>query len=280
MKVPSYNSGKPAENIKPIEQAPVEKKAPVTKKRGRPPKKDLVRVYVEQPKESDNANDEKIAWREEMRSKWGYRYDSDGNTRDYSDAEFRELESYYDAYAAEYNNAITTRQKDGIIQVSYCRLEMKRCIAIGDSQGAKRYSDMINSAMTREAMKAGDVKALENTRIDSLIVNLENKGAIKNGVIVGKKELIDILAEDHPKFHTSTGVVDAILLKIINTLRKNNGESELGTLPYAAQIEDVFDELLSEPTKKEKEALAETGVVIPKREGEETEKHVDLDIDS
>lgn len=232
------------------------------KKRGRPPKTEQEKADQQKQKELEELE----KWRKAMRKKWGSRFDADGNARDFTDAEYRELEGFYETQSAEYNDAITARQEGGVREVCTLRLEQKRCIAIGDSAGAKRYSDMINSVMSREAMKAGDVKSLEATRIDSLILNLERKGAIKNHQIIGKKELIDLLAEDHPKYHTSTDVIDAIIMSIVNTMRRNNGESELSGLPKTAQVRDVFEELLSEPTPKEQRAMSETGVVPPPRE--------------
>lgn len=218
------------------------------KKKGRPPKE----KYSEQ-------------WRTEMRDKWGSRLDADGKRTAYSDEDLLELERLYKNQAAEYS-AMTPRQKSGVIEICTLRLEMYRCIAAGDSAGAKRYSDMINSVMSREAMKAGDVKQLEATRIDSLIVNLENKGAIKEGKIVGKDELAEILLKDHPQYHTSMDIVDAMLFAIINTMKRNNGESEITSLPLSAQVEDVFGELRKKPTERELKAMAETGIVPPKRD--------------
>lgn len=235
---------------------------PEQKKRGRPSKSAKER-------ELDKAEREKARleeWREEMRVKWGSRTDADGNRVDYTDADLKELERMYKYYAAEYGDSMTLRQKDGIAQVCTFRLEMNRCVATGDSAGAKRYSDMINSVMSREAMKAGDVRQLEQTRIDSLIVNLENKGAIKNGKIVGKDELASILLKDHPQYHTSMDVVDSMLFAIINTMKRNNGEPEVTELPLSAQVEDVFGELLSKPTERELKAMSETGIVPPQRE--------------
>ena len=225
------------------ENKPTEKK-----KVGRPPKD----KYSEQ-------------WRTEMRDKWGSRLDADGKRTAYSDEDLLELERLYKNQAAEYS-AMTPRQKSGVIEICIMRLEMFRCMAVGDSAGAKRYSDMIKSVMDREAMKAGDVKQLEATRIDSLIVNLENKGAIKDGKIVGKEELARILLNDHPKYHTSRDAVDAMLFAIINTMKRNNGEAELTTLPLSAQVEDVFGELQKKPTERELKAMAETGIVPPKRD--------------
>lgn len=232
------------------------------KKRGRPSKS------AEQ-REAEKADREKAQlekWREEMRVKWGNRMDADGNRVDYSDSDLKELERLYKNLAAEYGDTMTPRQKDGIKEISTYRLEISRCMAAGDSAGAKRYSDMINSAMSREAMKAGDVRQLEQTRIDSLIVNLENKGAIKRGKIVGRDELADILLKDHPQYHTSMDVVDSMLYAIINTMKRNNSEPELTELPLSAQVEDVFGELLSKPTDRELKAMSETGIVPPTRE--------------
>lgn len=232
------------------------------KKRGRPSKS------AEQ-REAEKADREKAQlekWREEMRVKWGNRMDADGNRVDYSDSDLKELERLYKNLAAEYGDTMTPRQKDGIKEISTYRLEISRCMAAGDSAGAKRYSDMINSAMSREAMKAGDVRQLEQTRIDSLIVNLENKGAIKMGKIVGRDELADILLKDHPQYHTSMDVVDSMLYAIINTMKRNNSEPELTELPLSAQVEDVFGELLSKPTDRELKAMSETGIVPPTRE--------------
>ena len=232
------------------------------KKRGRPSKSAEQREVEKVDREK--AQLEK--WRDEMRVKWGSRMDADGNRVDYSDSDLKELERLYKNLAAEYGDTMTPRQKDGIKEISTYRLEISRCMAAGDSAGAKRYSDMINSAMSREAMKAGDVRQLEQTRIDSLIVNLENKGAIKRGKIVGRDELADILLKDHPQYHTSMDVVDSMLYAIINTMKRNNAEPELTELPLSAQVEDVFGELLSKPTDRELKAMSETGIVPPTRE--------------
>ncbi len=232
------------------------------KKRGRPPKTEQDKKAEREERELEQMK----AWRESMRKKWGSRFDADGNSRDYTDAEYRELESYYDVQSAEYNNAITARQEGGVIEVCELRLELKRCIAANDSAGAKRYSDMINSVMSREAMKAGDVKSLEATRIDMLIMNLEKKGAIRNHKIVGRDELISLLANDNNKYHTSLDVVDSIIMAIVNTMRKNNGDTELSSLPLSAQVEDVFEELLSQPSSAERKAMSEIGVVPPLRD--------------
>ena len=210
-------------------------------------------VFAEENTEADQEN------------KWGIVLDSDGVERNYTQNELRELENFYREQAAEYKGAITPRVDMSLREICICRLEWKKRVGIGDSQGAKRYSDMIKDAMAREGMRAIDSKPLETMRIDSIIDNLEKKGFVENGKIVGKRKLLDMLAKDHPKYNNSLDVVDAMMMQIVNTMRKNNGDAELSELPLEAQIADTFGELLSSPSPTEQRNLEETGVVIPRR---------------
>lgn len=214
-----------------------------------------------------------IAALEKARERWGIKYISDSadgseTTRRYTDEELTELENFYREQAAEFKGGISPRIKNAIREICICRLEWKRCTGRGDSQSAKRYSDMIKDIMAREGMRAGDAKPLESVRIDSIIDHLEKKGAVKDGKIVGKKELIKILAKDHPKYNTSLDIVDAMMMAIVNTMRKNNGMAEVERLPIAAQVKDVFGELLTAPSALEKHAMSKMGMVKPIREAE------------
>lgn len=202
-------------------------------------------------------------------ARWGAKFTEDGDTIPYSDNEIRELDRMYDEQAAEYKGVAMTQRLDmAIREICICRLEWKKCVGAGDSGGAKKYSDMIKDAMAREGLRATDTKPVENLRVDSLIDRLEKKGAIQNGTIVGKKRLLDILAADHPQYRTSLDVVDQMMMAIVNTARRNNGQSDLEELPYTAQITDDFDELMKEPTEEEKKTIAEIGIGRPRREGE------------
>jgi hypothetical protein len=202
---------------------------------------------------------------QEAENKWGMMFDDEGFERKFSQRELQELDNLYREQAAEYKGAITPRVDMSLREICICRLEWKKRVGMGDSQGAKRYMDMIKDAMAREGMRAIDSKPLEQMRIDSIIDNLEKKGYVENGKIVGKRKLLNLLAKDHPKYHTSLDVVDAIMMQIVNTMRKNNGDAELSELPVEAQVDDVFGELMPMPTKEEKKNLEETGVMIPRR---------------
>lgn len=200
------------------------------------------------------------------RERWGAKFAENGEPVEYTKRELEELESLYKEQAAEYKGAITPRVDMSLREICVSRLEWKRCVGVGDSQGAKRYSDMIKDAMAREGMRATDVKPLESMKVDALITHLEEKGAVQNHQIVGVDELIEILAKDHPQYHTSLDVVDEIIMCTVNTMRRNNGESELTELPKEGQVQDVFHELLSKPTEHEQEVMAELGIIPPVRE--------------
>ena len=200
------------------------------------------------------------------RERWGTKYTESGDTVEYSKREIEELESLYKEQAAEFKGTTTPRIEMNLRDICIARLEWKKCVAVGDSQGAKRYSDMIKDIMAREGMRATDVKPLESMKVDALITHLEEKGAVRNNQIVGVDELREILAKDHPQYHTSLDVVDEIIMCTVNTMRRNNGESELAELPKEGQVKDVFHELLDRPTEHEQEVMAELGLLPPVRE--------------
>lgn len=201
--------------------------------------------------------------------RWGSKFTEDGQTIPYTESEKKELDRMYEEQAAEYRGGAMTQRVDmAIREICICRLEWKKCVGAGDANGAKKYSDMIKDAMAREGLRATDSKPAENMRVDSLIDRLEKKGALQNGTIVGKKRLLDILAEDHPQYKTSLDVVDAMMMAIVNTARRNNGQSDLEELPMTAQISDDFDELMKQPTEDEKKVMTEIGIGRPRREGE------------
>ena len=56
------------------------------------------------------------------------------------------------------------------------------------------------------------------------------------------------------------------MMCFINTMRKNNGDSELTKLPVSAQVKDVKGELLPEMSATEKKILEGLGMKPPERE--------------
>ena len=75
-----------------------------------------------------------------------------------------------------------------------------------------------------------------------------------------------ILAAQHGNYNMSLDVVDCMMMCIINTMRKNNGDSELTKLPVSAQVKDAKGELLPELSAAEKKILEGLGMKPPERE--------------
>ncbi len=135
-----------------------------------------------------------------------------------------------------------------------------------DAMAAKRYQEMIDKIMSSEDLKAGGKRQQENTRVDKLVMRLEQMGAIRDGFLVSYDELVDILRDQHGNYKTSLDVVDTMMMCIINTMRKNMGQPELTVLPVSAQVTDTKGELLSRMSDEERAIMNDLGLVPPERE--------------
>ncbi len=202
-----------------------------------------------------------------LRKKWGRSFvNANGETREYTDGELEELERIYQMQSAEYKGNISPRMEYNLQKISKLELEQSRSIAEGDDAKAKRYADMVNTIKKSEGMTAADAKPLEKMSIDGLIVALEKKGILQQGKIVDKATLLKLLAQERGFYSASRDIVDAMMMGIINTMRSNNGESELEELPVSAQVEDNLGELRPAMTKSEKAALEQLGLTLPRKE--------------
>ena len=138
-----------------------------------------------------------------------------------------------------------------------------------DSPGdAKKYQDMITAIMASEDLKVDRNRTNEEVRIDKIAIWLEARGAMRDGQIVGRDELIKILAQEHGTYQTSLDVVDEIIFKILNTMRKNEGMPEFDKLPLSAQVNDFKGELLAEMSPEEKRIMENLGEKPPERGAE------------
>ena len=214
---------------------------------------------------------QEVAWEagaESLRKKWGRSFiERSGEIRDYTLEELEELERIYQMQSAEYKGAITPRMEYNLQKIAKLELEQLKNITAGDGQEAKRYADIINTIKKSEGMTAADSKPLEKVKVDGLIDALEKKGILHEGKIIGKEELLKLLSKERHEYSTSRDVVDCMMMEIVNTMRANNGESQLSELPLSAQIEDPLHELREKPSKMEEEAMRDLGIVKPIKEG-------------
>ena len=111
----------------------------------------------------------------------------------------------------------------------------------------------------------GDTRPLDSVKIDSIIDALEKKGMVREGKIVGRDELVKIIAGASQSYNTSLDVVDEMMFAILNTMRRNNGESELNELPVSAQVKDRKGELRERMSDRERRDSNALGVIPPAR---------------
>ena len=185
-----------------------------------------------------------------LAAKWG-----DG----FSEDEYRSLETSYRSMAAEYKGAITPRLELNLIDISKWRLERDKSIRAGDTAAAKRYTDMIKATMESEAMKVGDARSVEAVRADGLVKRLEDKGLMKDGVLL-LKGVIEYIRNDKGHYQMSRDAVDAMLLSMVNAYRFNNGLSEIPELPDDVRIQDRLGEFMAAPSAEERSVMMDLGL--------------------
>lgn len=135
-----------------------------------------------------------------------------------------------------------------------------------DSMEAKRYQEMADKIMNSDSVKNWQANKGETIQVDKVVRYLESIGAMENGYLIGYDELVKVLSAQHGNYNTSLDVVDCMMMCIINTMRKNNGDSELSKLPLSAQVTDFKGELLAEISPEEKKILEGLGMKPPERE--------------
>ena len=149
---------------------------------------------------------------------------------DRSTEEYKALERSYASLAEEYKGSVTKRLDMSLRDIALWRLERDKLIKEGDTAGAKRMTEMIQSTMNSEALRVGDTKRAEKMSIDGFAARLEAEGLMEKGVLV-LENVIQYVRNDHGKFEMSRDAIDAMILSIVNAVRFNNGLSEVSKLP-------------------------------------------------
>ena len=135
-----------------------------------------------------------------------------------------------------------------------------------DSMEAKRYQEMADKIMASDAVKNWMTGKQEEIRVDDIVAYMEAKGAMHNGFFLSYDEVVKVLSRQHGSYNMSLDIMDCQTMCIVNTMRKNEGESELTSLPVSAQVTDNRAELLSETSAEEKKILEGLQMKPPERE--------------
>ena len=185
----------------------------------------------------------------------------------YTEEEYHHLDNRYLQLTSEWAGMpIPPRTSMSLHDVAKYMLLRDKATRNGGATEAKKYQDMITAIMASEDLKVDRNRANEELRVDKIVKWLESRNAIRDGQLVDRDKLVKILAQEHGAYETSLDVVDSIIMCILNTMRKNEGLSELDKLPVSAQVTDFKGELLAGQSPEEKRIFKGLGMLPPERE--------------
>lgn len=205
-------------------------------------------------KGADSSENRKEAWL----TKWG---------AGLSDAEYEELDRKYEVESHEFKGNLTPRIEKNLIALSKLDVEFDRAMREGDFDKANRITDIIKKTRDMESLRASDDKPTEEMRVDAIVDALEKRGAMTDGTLLGRDELLKWIAESsHTHYSTSLDIIDAVMLVSENARRRTEGERVLSSLPDYLQVEDKYGELEIGMTDQEKAVMQELGRLPPRRD--------------
>lgn len=188
---------------------------------------------------------------------------------------YNELDKRYDARMARLKG-ITIDEQLVDTQIKICKLLLAQdhVLSLGDVAAFDKLQKSIDSILSAEQLRKKDEKPIEEMRIDSLVLALENAGLMEDGELLNYDELVEALRDNlikSKKYKYSLDVADQVLLDIINSMRANSDLMQVIDLPEELELVDEYGEFEKEETEQEKEAkryLGLTKVSFDRKEGE------------
>jgi len=219
-------------------------------------------IVVDKPQSSGNGgpmSEKALADRQEAwRTKWG---------SGLSESEYEELDRKYEVESHEFKGNLTPRIEKNLIALSKLDVEFDRAMRESDFDKANRITDIIKKTRDMESLRASDDKPNEELRVDAIVDALERRGAMTDGTLLGREDLLKWIAEStHTHYSTSLDIIDAVMLVSENARRRTEGERVLSSLPDYLQVEDEYGELEVTMTDQEKAVMQELGRLPPRRE--------------
>ena len=194
--------------------------------------------------------------REKLEDRWG---------EEWTDEEFIALERNYRNLAND-NTDIFSDVAMHLRDIAEWMLRRKKAIQLGDTKMVTSLNASIKQSFSM-IKDAREQKAVAKRTVDGLVRRLEEKGMLKDGVML-LDGVVDYIRNDHGTYHMSKDVADGMMLSIINAMRFNNGVSELVELPEELRVQDLLGEFVDEPTYGEKQKLFELGLFGGKAGGD------------
>lgn len=196
--------------------------------------------------------------REKLEERWG---------TEWTDEEYIALERNYRNLASD-NTDIFSDVAMHLRDISEWMLRRKKAIQFGDTKMVTSLNASIKQSfsMIKDAREQKEQKAVAKRTVDGLVRRLEDKGMMKDGVML-LDGVLEYVQTDHGTYHMTKDVADAMMLSIVNAMRYNNGVSEIVELPEELRVQDLLGEFVEEPTYGEKQMLFDLGLNVTKKSG-------------
>lgn len=195
----------------------------------------------------------------QQRKNWG----ENSAKNPYTSEDYDELDRIYEALASDLMAAggVSVKQEFILRDCAKMTLDRDKMRAIGQYDKAAKLNKMVQDNLSSEGLRKRDAKPIDDLRIDGIVDRLEKAGLLKNGKQCSPDEMFEILFHRRPKYSYTKDAAEQILLYIANTMRVNDGLSELPTLPPDMRLRDDLGEFAEEPDEQEKESYKELGIV-------------------
>lgn len=195
----------------------------------------------------------------QQRKNWG----ENSAKNPYTSEDYDELDRIYEALSSDLMAAggVSVKQEFILRDCAKMTLDRDKMRAIGQYDKAAKLNKMVQDNLSSEGLRKRDAKPIDDLRIDGIVDRLEKAGLLKNGKQCSPDEMFEILFHRRPKYSYTKDAAEQILLYMANTMRVNDGLSELPTLPPDMRLRDDLGEFAEEPDEQEKESYKELGIV-------------------
>lgn len=197
------------------------------------------------------ARKEAVEGTAEQIAKWGSRPIWRGMTMNRE--VYDELDAQYESKVNDFKGqTITPEMENTLVDVSKMRVAASYLM----SQGNETYAKLLKSAddrLSSEQMRKKDEKPMENFRVDSQIMALQQAGFVENGKFLNFDKTRDAIAKmitmPH-KYDQPLDVCDQMIFDYQNNMRANTDLPFLTELPEDSIVEDVHGEFADEPDEQ------------------------------
>lgn len=199
----------------------------------------------------------------------------------YTSQDYDRLDELFKSYSSRLvsSGGYDTQQEYILRLCSRMSLDMEKMLASGQIDKAQKLNKMIQDNLASENLRKKDEKPIEDLRVDSLVDALEKSGLYKNGKILALPDLQKALLErmgalggkPSHKYPYTFDAADQMILAIANTMRMNDGLTEMEELPDNMRFdENVAAEFAAVPNEEEKKVYEAEGYIRMQKPKKET----------